>query len=75
MGVKKRQTAIAAADVPRVLNDACIEQLGIIGRLPDIADRQRLGESIREAARIYAEDARSPDVGTVLCLALQGGRV
>jgi hypothetical protein len=65
VGSKKRQTAIAAADVPRIFNDACIEQLAIIGRLPDTADRQRFGESIREAARIYAEDARSATVGTV----------
>lgn len=48
-----------------MLNDACIEQLAIIGRLPDTANRQRFGESIREAARIYAEDARSPSVGMV----------
>jgi hypothetical protein len=65
VGIKKKQTAIAAADVPRLFNDACFEQLAIIGRLPDTADRQRFGESIREAARIYAEDARRATIGKV----------
>jgi hypothetical protein len=65
VGSKKRQTAIAAADVSRVFNDACIQQLATDYRLPDTADRQRFAEGIREAARIYAKDARSPTVGTV----------
>ena len=64
MAIKKKRTAIAAADVPRVFDDACIERLAIDGRLPATADRRRFGEGIREAARIYAEDARSPTVGT-----------
>jgi len=65
MGMKKKQTAITAADVPRVLNDACIEKLAIAGQLPDTADLRCFRESIREAARIYAWDARSLTVGTV----------
>ncbi len=65
MGIKKKQTAIAVTAVPHVFNDACIEHLAIIGRLPDTADRRRFGEGIREAARIYAKDASNPTVGTV----------
>jgi hypothetical protein len=63
--IKKRQDPIAATDVPRVFNDVRIEQLAAIGRLPDGADRQRFGESLRQAASIYAQDARSPTVGTI----------
>jgi hypothetical protein len=62
---KKKRQAIAAADVPRVFNDERVEQLAAIGQLPDSADRRRFGESLREAALIYARDARSPTVGTI----------
>jgi hypothetical protein len=65
MRMRKRQTAIEAADVPRVLNDARIEELAIIGTLPDTADRRRFRESVREAARLYARDARGPTAGMV----------
>jgi hypothetical protein len=65
VAIKKKQTAIAALDVPRVFDDACIERLAAIGLLPDAADRQCFGEGIREGARIYAQEVRSPTVGTV----------
>jgi hypothetical protein len=65
VGIRKKQTAITADNVPVVFNDARITQLVAIGRLPDSGDRQLFGESVRKAARIYTRDARSPSVGTV----------
>jgi hypothetical protein len=65
VGNRKKQDGIWASEVLRVFNDARIEQLAAIAQLPDSADRQRFSESIREAARIYAEDARNPTVGMV----------
>jgi hypothetical protein len=65
VGIKKRQTVIAASDVPRKFNDACIGNLACIGKLPALADTGRFAAGIREAALIYAEDARRPTVGTV----------
>jgi len=56
---KKRQH-ITAADAPRIFDDACIEELAKIGHLPAGADRQRFADSVREAVRIYARDARKP---------------
>jgi hypothetical protein len=46
---------IAAADVPRVFDDARID-----GWLPTDANRKRFAEGIREAARIYAREATTP---------------
>jgi hypothetical protein len=56
----KSREPIAAADIPRVFDDARIDELAAIGRLPAGANRKRFAESIREAARIYAKDARMP---------------
>jgi hypothetical protein len=56
----KSRKPIAAADVPRIFDDACIDTLAGIGRLPARADRKRFAEGIREAARIYARDVRIP---------------
>ena len=64
-GEQKKQTAIEVVDVPRVFNYERIEQLATIGQLPSTADQKRFGEGVREAARIYATDARSPTAGTV----------
>jgi hypothetical protein len=56
----KSRNPIAAADIPRTFDDSCINELADIGQLPAGADRKRLAEGIREAARIYAKDARTP---------------
>jgi hypothetical protein len=56
----KSREPIAAADVPRIFDDACIDTLAGIGRLRVGADRKRFAEGVREAARIYARDAREP---------------
>jgi hypothetical protein len=62
---KKTKRAITAAEVPRVFDDDCIDRLAEIARLPKGADRQRFADGIREATRIYAEDARKPSINTV----------
>jgi hypothetical protein len=56
----KSREPIAAAHIPRLFDDACIDELADIGRLPAGADRKIFAEGIREAARIYARDARTP---------------
>jgi hypothetical protein len=56
----KSREPIAAGDVPRIFEDACIDALAVIGRLPAGADRKRFAEGVREAARIYARDSRIP---------------
>jgi hypothetical protein len=58
----KPRCAIAAEDVSRVFDDKRIEVLARIAKLPAGADRQHFGESIREAARIYARDSHEPNV-------------
>ena len=60
MANTKSREPIAAADIPRVFDDARIDALAAIGRLPAGANRKRFAESVREAARIYAKDARMP---------------
>jgi hypothetical protein len=62
---KKTKRAIMAADVPCVFDDARIERLAEIARLPKNADWQRFADSVKEAARIYAEDARKSNVNVV----------
>jgi hypothetical protein len=59
MGTKSRRP-IAVDEVSRVFDDACIQELADIAKLPCNADRKRFAESIRKAARIYARDARIP---------------
>jgi hypothetical protein len=51
---------IAAADIQCIFDDACIDKLATIGRLPADADRKRFAEGVREAAGIYAREARAP---------------
>jgi hypothetical protein len=67
MASKKTQRAISAHDVPRVFDDVCIDRLAQIAEVPQLAPeaRDRLALAIREAARIYAEDARKPNINAV----------
>jgi hypothetical protein len=51
---------IAVRDVTRVLDDNCVEWLACIGDLPAAADMRVFADGIRDAARIYARDAREP---------------
>ncbi len=60
MPSKKRNHPVATDDVPRVFDDPCIDRLARVGELPASADRQRFADGVREAARIYARDARKP---------------
>ena len=52
---------IATEEVPRIFDDACIEGLAQIGKLPASADMKRFAEGIREAACIYATEVRKPN--------------
>jgi hypothetical protein len=52
---------IATEEIPRIFDDACIEELAQIGKLPASADMKRFAEGIREAARLYAIDVREPN--------------
>jgi hypothetical protein len=54
----KSRRPIASEAIPRVFDDACIGELAV--ELPAGADLARFGEGVREAARIYAMDARVP---------------
>jgi hypothetical protein len=56
-GTKSREP-LAATDVLRIFDDACIDRLA--ERLPAGANRKHFAEGIREAACIYAKDARTP---------------
>jgi hypothetical protein len=49
---------IATEEIPRIFDDACIEELAQIGKLLAFADMKRFAEAIREAARIYATNVR-----------------
>jgi hypothetical protein len=52
-------------DVLDVFDADCIEKLALIGPLPVDADKDRFGKGLREAARIFARDAREPNVNQV----------
>jgi hypothetical protein len=56
----KSRKPIADADVPRIFDDARIDKLADIGRLPQDANRERFAQGVRKAAIIYARDARIP---------------
>jgi hypothetical protein len=58
----KSRKLIAAADVLHIFDHACIKGLADVARLPADADRERFAEGVREAARIYAQEARAPNV-------------
>ena len=52
---------IATEEISRTFDDARIEELAQIGKLPASADMKRFAEGIREAARIYGTDVREPN--------------
>jgi hypothetical protein len=56
----KSRKPIGEQDVPRIFDDACIDELATIGRLPTDSNRKSFAEGIREAARIYAREAHTP---------------
>jgi hypothetical protein len=58
-GTKSRKP-ITVADVLRIFDDTCIDRLADIARFPAHADRERFAAGVRQAARIYARDARIP---------------
>jgi hypothetical protein len=58
MRTKKARAIIAAEDVARVFDDSRIRALAKIAKLPAGADIVVFGEGVREAARIFARDAR-----------------
>jgi hypothetical protein len=60
MASTKSRNPIAAADIQRIFGDARIDTLATIARLPADANRKRFAYGIREAARVYARDARTP---------------
>ena len=58
---KKRRHVIAADEIARVFDDACIDELAKLSKLPRGADIAAFARGIREAARIYARDALIPN--------------
>lgn len=60
-----RKARLAPDDVNRMFDDACIEELAGIGKLPAGADRKRFAEGIRLAARMYATESRIPNVNAL----------
>lgn len=61
-GVRKARPVVAAADVPAIFDEACIQRLAAIAKLPFNADLSAFAQGIREAARVYARDARGANV-------------
>jgi hypothetical protein len=61
MRTKKSRT-ITADQVLVEFDDACVEKLAQVAKLPPGADMAAFAEGTREAARIYARDARIPNV-------------
>ncbi len=61
MPVAKSRRAIAEADVPRLFDDTCIEDLAKLSPLPATADRQIFANGIREVACVFARDIRIPN--------------
>jgi hypothetical protein len=59
---KQARAIIREEEVPDVFDAARIEELAKIAKLPATTDLARLGEKIREAARIFVRDARIPNV-------------
>jgi hypothetical protein len=60
MANTKSLKPITAADIQCIFDDTCVDTLAAIGRLPAGAGRKCFAEGVREAARIYARDARMP---------------
>lgn|SRR5215831_89599 len=57
---RKSRHPIAAANIPHIFDDDCIQKLVAIAKLPADADSKRFAEGVRKAASIYARDARVP---------------
>ena len=57
---KSRRPIIAVDDVSAIFDDACVAGLAEIALLPPSAGRAAFADAIREAARIFARDARIP---------------
>jgi hypothetical protein len=51
---------IGPEDVEAVFHQACIEHLATVAKLPLGADMRAFGDGIREAARAFAQDVRTP---------------
>ncbi len=62
---KKARKIIAEDEVPRVFDTDCIERLAAICQFPPTANLFCFGEGMREAALLFARDAREPDVNQV----------
>jgi hypothetical protein len=58
---KKSLPAIKVEQVEQVFDDAFIQTLAKIAKLPADADKRRYAEAVREAARIYARDVCEPN--------------
>jgi hypothetical protein len=57
----KSKSAVTADQIPHIFDDACIEDLASIGKLPPQANRPRFAVGVREAARIYTTEIREPN--------------
>jgi hypothetical protein len=60
--MRKSRPIIAADQVSDVFDDMRVRELAEIARLPEDANMAAFAAGIREAALIYARDARSPNV-------------
>ena len=60
MHLKKRRPIISEEEVSAIFDDARVVKLASIGRLPANANKAVFSAGIREAARIFARDARIP---------------
>jgi hypothetical protein len=56
------RSIITAEQVPVVFDDVCVANLAKTAKLPPDADMDAFGDGIRDAARIFARDARIPTV-------------
>jgi hypothetical protein len=61
MAGTKSEFALTFDQIAHAFNDACIENLARIGKLPSHANRQRFADGLREAARNYATEIRQPN--------------
>ena len=60
MRLKKRRPIISEEEVSAIFDDTRVVKLAHIGRLPANANKAVFSAGIREAARIFARDARIP---------------
>jgi hypothetical protein len=57
---RKSRSIITADEVPVVFDDACVAELAKMAKLPPDADMDAFAKGLRDAARIFARDARIP---------------